>query len=164
MIFFVWTIPVFNEIKSLNLREGSFNSVLAKSKELQATKDKLLSEYNSVNENDINRLDKILPPKEQSTRIFIEINNIAKRYGLVLKDINAQKLKGNLNASFGKKEKKFDKSILRMTLIGPYASFVSFLGDLEKNLTLIDVNQIDFNVGDSDSYEFNIDALTYWKE
>ena len=51
-----------------------------------------------------------------------------------------------------------------MKVIGPYKSFISFLGNLEKNLRLIEIERITFIAGDADSYEYNITANTYWKK
>lgn len=164
IIFLNWTMPDFRQIGSLRGQEKSFNGVLARSKELQAIRNDLLSKYNSVSPSDWDRLNKILHSKTDTMKLIVGIENIAKTHGMALKNIDFQKSAKKQKASFGEKKKDFNETVLSISVTGPYESFVSFLGDLEKSSNLIDVNQINFRADKTDSYEFNIKAATYWKQ
>ena len=164
MVFFSWTKPGFNEVRHLQKTAISFNEILGNSKQLQVTRDKMLSEYNSITPDDLKKLNKIIPSKMEAIKLIIEIESIAKNHGLLLKSIDVKEDKKDKKASFGPRKKDFGKVSMIMSVAGRYGSFVSFLEDLERNSSLIDVNKISFNSSDTDSYEFNIEAATYWKK
>lgn len=164
IVFFNWTLPNFKHIESLRGQEKSFNGVLARSKDLQTIRDDLLSKYNSISPDDWGRLGKILHSKVDTMKLIVGIENTAEKHGITLKNIDFQNSAKKQKASFGEKEKEFNETALNISMTGPYESFVSFLEDLEKSLNLIDVNQINFKADKADSYEFNIKAVTYWKQ
>ncbi|NOY35883.1 MAG: type 4a pilus biogenesis protein PilO [bacterium] len=164
MVFFAWTKPNFAEVGKLQKKEAAFNEILGNSKRLQTVRDEILSEYNSISQDDLDKLNKILPSKMEAIKLIIEIESIAKSHGLILKNIDVKKGKEESDASFGPKKEDFGEVSMAMSVAGRYGSFVSFLKDLERNSSLIDIDRITFISSDTDSYEFNVGAVTYWKK
>lgn len=164
MVFFAWTRPNFAEVGKLQKKEIAFNEILGNSKQLQTVRDKILSEYNSISQDDLDKLDKIIPSKMEAIKLIVEIESIAKSHGLLLKNIDVKKGEGKNGASFGPKREDFGKVSMIMSVVGRYSSFVSFLKDLERNSSLIDIDKITFSSSDTNSYEFSIGAVTYWKK
>lgn len=162
-VFFAWSKPNFEAVKSLREQQTAFDSVLASSKQLQKTRDGILSQYNSITQNDLERLNKLLPSRMKAIKIVIELENITRKHNLLLKNIDVQKPAEKQKAVFGEEKKYFDEIPITMSVFGRYDLFTSFLKDLEKSLSLIDINNLSFSAGKSDSYEFNISASTYWK-
>ncbi len=164
MVFFVWARPDFAEVRHLQKREIAFNEILGNSEQLRTVRDKILSEYNSISQDDLDKLNKILPSKMEAIKLIIEIENIAKNHGLLLKNIDVKKNKEMSKSSFGPQKDDFGKVSMTMSVVGRYSSFVTFLEDLERNSSLIDINKITFNSSDSNSYKFGIGATTYWEK
>ena len=164
VIFFTWTQPIFTEIKSLYDKESTLNSTLANFTKFQAQEKNILDKYNSINKDDLTKLNKLLPSMANAVDLVVEVESMAKNSGLIIKDINVKKPEETQKSSFGEKKSGVGNILITMKIVGPYKSFVSFLENLEKNLRLTEVERISFIAGDADSYEYNIVADTYWKK
>ncbi len=164
MIFVSWTKPIIDEVEILRAQDEAFNSSLASSKELMAERDEILSQYNSISQDDFGRMDKLLPPRMNAVNLMIEVDNLARTRGLLLKRIDVKKQEAEQKISFGSEKKYFEEIPVSMTLTGSYESFIAFLGQMEKSLSLVDIKELTFNAGKINSYEFNIKAKTYWKK
>jgi len=164
MIFFTWTQPIFNDIKSLYGEEQTLNTTLANFKVFQTKRDNVLSQYNAISKDDLTKLNRFLPSMSNAVDLVVEIENIAKVSGLALKDIDIKKPEDTQKSSFEDQKSGVGKILVTMKVVGPYKSFVSFLGNLEKNLRPIEIERITFISGNADSYEYNITADTYWKK
>jgi len=166
MGFLTWTLPEYREITSLKEQESGFDGVLASVKQLKEQSDEVLSEYNAIAQEDIDRLSKFLPSQVESIKLVIELEKITKARRLLLKSINVRDSQEVKKTSFGssKNSKDFEAIEVDMSVVGSYSSFIAFLKDLETSLRLIDIKKISFTAGDADSYEFRIRAVTYWKE
>ncbi len=163
--FLTWTLPEYREIESLRGQESGFGDVLASVERLKKQSGAVLSEYNSIAQGDIDRLNKFLPSQVESIKVVIELEKITKNRRLLLKSINVRSPEKTQKTSFGagkNNKKNFEEIEIDMSVVGSYGSFIALLGDLEKSLRLIDVKKINFTAGDTDSYEFRIRAVTYW--
>ncbi len=148
-LFITQTNPRYNETKSLKLENQSFNEALQYSRELQALRDDLLSKYNAISQEDIGRLGKIFPAESSSGELIIMLEDRVKNRGLLMKkiDANEEKSDQDYSESIGIPPPPFRTINLSLSISGSYESFLAFLDDLEKNLRIIDVDQIDFAGG-----------------
>lgn len=166
-IFFTWSQPYFYEVRELKAEKVSLDGILENSKEIQAEKIKLLSGYNSIPQENLERLNKLLPSRADSIKFIPELDDIVQRSGMVLKDIDISKtVSDQEKVDFGDKKFSFEKVILRIKVVGSYESFNVLLGNIAANLRLIDITGVKFSTGEGDKnlYEFSIDAVTYWKK
>jgi Tfp pilus assembly protein PilO len=164
-IFFIWSQPVFQEIKDLQAQKASFDEILSTAKQIQETRDALLSQYNAISQENLDRLNKILPSQPGSIKYIIEINNILGKNGMVLKSIDIKENAESGQVSFGEEKQPFEVLPVSIKATGSYKSFYSFLKDLDNNLRLTDINALSFSSGGtSDQYDFNISASIYWQK
>jgi len=168
-VFIGFARPNFDEINNLNEQKVNFENTMQNSEELLDMRQAVLDKYNSVRPDDLVKLEKILPSKMEAITLIIELENIAKKQGLLLKDIGVDEPgeNDNNNGDNGrfeavKKRENYDTVSLNMTVVGSYSSFLSFLDAIEQSLHLIDIKNLSFTAGDLNSYEFNIKATTYW--
>jgi Tfp pilus assembly protein PilO len=163
--FFGLTKPLYNEIKDLNAQKSSFEEALSNSKQIQETRDSLLSQYNKISQENLDRLNKLLPTKAGSMKFILEMESIVQKNGMILKNIDI-KDEGEIseNISFGTEIKSWETVPFSMKISGSYKSFYSFLKDIEKNLRLTDISAINFSAGDTDLYEFSVEGAFYWKK
>lgn len=161
VIFFTWTKPLMQEADVLKSKRDSYEKNLADLNDLQDIKEKILSQYNSISQENLDRMDKMLPSGANSIEAILEVEKIVKNAGMSLKTIDAVNPSSEKSSGNSKKEKA-NSIPVNMKLSGSYSSFVAFLGLLEKNLRLVDVEKINFSSGTVDVYEYNITAKTYW--
>lgn len=167
MIYFIQVQPYFGDIGALKIKKQEYDEALANSRELQTLKDKLLSQYNEISQNDIEKLRKLLPSyihPEDPVILAIMIDNIVKTRGLLLKniDIGAVRESDNNTVVLGDPALPYKTVDLSFSVAGPYPTLLTLLADLEKSLELIDVKAIGFSsAAPTDIYEFSIGAKTY---
>jgi Tfp pilus assembly protein PilO len=164
VIFFNWTQPVLNEIKSLYEQEATLNSILSNFREFQTSRDDILSKYNSVTKEDMEKLNKLIPSAANAIDLVVITENMAKNSGLILKNIDVKKPEDKQKATFDDKKSSVGNILVTMKVTGSYKSFVSFLENLEKNLRLVEIERLSFVAGETDLYEYNIIAETFWKK
>ncbi|MCX6731487.1 MAG: hypothetical protein NTX55_00655 [Candidatus Parcubacteria bacterium] len=164
--FFVLVQPLYNETKNLNAQKSSFEEALANSKQIQETRDSLLSQYNTISKENLDRLNKVLPSETESMKFILETESIVRKNGMLLKNIDIKEGGGggsaeNVNFGAGAEAKLWKTIPFSLKLSGSYGSFYSFLKDMEKNLRLTDINAVTFSAGETDFYEFNVEGTFY---
>ncbi len=86
--FFGLTKPLYIEIKDLNAQKSSFEEALSTSKQIQETRDNLLFQYNKISQENIDRLNKVLPAQAGSMKFILEMESIVQKNGITLKNID----------------------------------------------------------------------------
>ena len=172
IVFFV--NPSYKDVKGLLEKQKAYEQALANSKELEKTTTNLRNRYQAVSEDDIKRLDILLPDYVNNVQLAIEIEKIALSYGMVLKNVKFELPETPAPGAPQTREQaaaaKRDYGIFKLTFSteGSYTNFVSFLKDLERSLRLIDVESITFTVPEllggapPTSYKYEVKVKTYW--
>jgi Tfp pilus assembly protein PilO len=163
-VFFVFTNPIYDDISHLRTQVASYNEALDNSKALENERDKLTAKYNSINRDDLAKLQTLLPENVDNIRLVLEIEQLALPYGMVLKDIKyntttEQDLKkSNTAASLGAVQgggltqisrKDYGVWDLEFSTTGTYNNFLNFTKDLESNLRIVDISSIVFSSASS---------------
>ena len=178
-LFFGFTDPIYGEISSLRKTSDSYNQALDNSKALQAERDKLTAKYNTINPDDIAKLEKLMPDSVDNIRLILEIEKIAAPYGMVLKDIKYDSSSGagssqptakSSSTTAAAPKTSYGVWNLQFSTQGTYSNFVSFLKNLESNLRIVDVSSIDFSSKDlpglnpklPQAYNYTVAIKTYW--
>jgi len=167
ILFFGWTMPIWNDIKELKAERSAYAKALISSRDLQDIRDRLLTQYNSISQEDLERLNVFLPTSVDAGGLITEFENRAQANGLTLKKISIQTQEVTKTKSTTLKapsESLFESAVVDLRVSGSYESFLSFLKDLEQSLRLIDVQQLSFISGTTDSYEFNIQGKVYYQK
>ncbi len=163
-LFFIKTQPNLNDIKTLQLEKQEFGDALASSRELQTLRDKLLSQYNAISQDDRDRLNKLLLLQIDSSNLIVMFEEIVKTNGLLLKKVDVKESKqqsANSSVVLGEASLPYKTINLSLLVSGPYASILALFSDLDKSLRLVDVENISFSAATTDTYEFSITARMY---
>ncbi len=166
-LFWFWTRPYLDEIDGLKTNQSVLQKALEDSKELQKARDVLLEKYNSITTEDLERLSKIIPSDPQTTKILVQLENVAGREGVTVKNFNST---ANQSAPRQPSSQTLesvpvpDISTLDMSIAASYESMKSFLGELQKSLRVIDIDNLNFSAAEKNFYEITIKALTYFKK
>ena len=165
MIFFAESKSYFGEIKSLRKQVSSYNETINMANKVRKSIDKTLLEYNSILQENVDKIKKMVPPVDESMKLVVQIDDMMKKKGLTLKAINVKDIVSQNNASGSQKNNgKIAESVfLSINAQGSYESFRSFIEELEKSLRLIDVKAVKINPVGQDSYSFSAEAVSYWR-
>jgi Tfp pilus assembly protein PilO len=155
-IFFTLIKPLYADLNVLRGQKDSLNEALSNSREIQSKRDQFLSDYSSIPQENIQKLEMAIPSRPDSLKFILEIENVAKRNNVILKNVDARE-------EASKEQIDLETVSLSIKVSGSYMAFYSFLKDIESSLRLVDIKSINFTAEGADFYEFNIDASIYWK-
>ncbi len=163
-IFLGFIDPTLAQVKELRAEQAKFDEALNRSKELQQVRDQLLSKYNTFPQGDVDRLEKLIPDNVDNVRLILDLDSTASRYGMRIRNVallkdESRTQRGQVGIS---DENKYDSLIVSFSVSGSYASFLSFLTDLERSLRLVDVMSVSFTSNQSGIYDYSIALKTYW--
>lgn len=170
-MYFLYIRPEVAEVKSLVSRKAEYDDVLVKSREIKDKRIVLDNQYNSISEADLSRLDKVIPDTFDVISFINNINSVAVRDGIIIKDFKATNSNSVQTAERGLPEKSapsgnYVTNLVTLSLSGRYFSFQKFLLDLESNLSLVDVISLSMNpenTGKSvdDTFSYSLSLQTY---
>lgn len=179
-VFFVFSNPFFNDITKLRAQVASYDEALSNSKALEKERDKLTTKYNSIDPNNLVKIQKLLPDNIDNIRLILEIGQIAAPYGMVLKDVkyntasdtksetaqNTSVVQGGGSTQVS--NKNYGVWDLGFSTVGTYNNFLNFTRDLENNLRIVDISSVDFSSSNtasgtsSSAYKYDFKIKTYW--
>jgi Tfp pilus assembly protein PilO len=160
-LFFGYIDPAYMHVKDLQAKQAEYDNALTNSKQLQAEREKLLTKFNAIDKSDRDMLAKLLPDNIDNIRLIIDIDEMAKSYGMRIRnfktDVNDKK------DTIGKDATAYGTLTLSFSTTAPYNTFLGFLRDLEKSLRVLDVTAVQFSAGDTNQlYDYNVTVKTYW--
>jgi hypothetical protein len=187
-VFVVFTNPIYNDIGTLGVSVASYNEALNNSKSLENQRDKLTAKYNTINPDDLTKLQKLLPENVDNIRLILEIEKIASPYNMILTDVKynatataptaavaapatASVQTGAPTAIPVQNYGVFD---LEFSTAGSYNNFIAFTKDIESNLRIVDISSINFSsdttsaisttktLSPIESYKYDFKIRTYW--
>lgn len=161
-IFIFWIQPLWKEVGVLKLERVAFEETLKRFSELREARDDLLSKYNSVSQDDMVRLRRMLPTTPDGGGIIVELEALGRKHGLLLKQVGIAQVGKAIGTTITTKKKGHEIVQVNFSLSGSYGSFRTFLKDIERSLRIIDITSISFVAGSVDSYEFLIQARSYF--
>lgn len=147
-------------VKLMEERE-KYGEALDNSNNFIAERNKLVEKNNNLSGNDLERLKKFLPDHIDNARLIIDIDGIASRYGLNIRNIN---INNNVDGkgALGPDNNPYGTLAFKFNVIAPYDKFKLFLKDLEDSLRIIDVVGVSFASTETGYYDYGVTIKTYW--
>lgn len=169
-IYFGFIDPAYKNIQVLKAQKKSFDAAVNNATQLTEKRDELVKKRNSFSTEDMSRLKNLVPDYVDSVRLIMEIDRIALKYGMSIRDVEvlgftpAQSVAAS--GIIGIAPKDYDKATLSFAVSSTYPVFKQFLVELENNLRITDVERLVFsvlqNVQAGDVYQFRVSLKTYW--
>lgn len=160
-LFFGYVDPAYTNVKVLQAKQAEYDNALNNSKELQAEREKLLTKFNAIDSADRDLLTKLLPDHIDNIRLVIDIDEMAKAYGMRIRNFKTDAT--DKKDTIGKDQTPYGTLTLSFSTTAPYNTFLGFLRDLEKSLRVLDVTSIQFSSGDQNQlYDYSVTLKTYW--
>jgi len=182
-LFFAYTSKTYTSIQELRVKQAEYNDALSNAAELEAVRNQLIERYNMFDTQTLAELKKLLPDNVDNIKLILEINDVAVKYGMSLKNVKFQSNQTaspttieESNSRLAEKKKSYSSFNVEFSTEGTYSNFVLFLSDIEKSLRIVDVNSIAFsspelpqtalggltNGKPKDSYKYDFSISTYW--
>lgn len=165
-LFVVYTDPAYQATKEVKAQVESYDNALTKSQELKKVRDQLLSKRNALVVEDVQKLEKVLPDNVDNIRLIIDVNNIATRRGLTLKNVQLGTISNQANAAnplaVGDSGAPLGSATLGFTVAASYDDFLVLLADLEHSLRVVNVEKISFSAGERAENDYTFSIRTYW--
>lgn len=162
-LFFAFTSPVYEDVKVLQASANDYRSVIKNVSNIAETRDALLVNYEAIPKNEIDRLSKVLPDNVDSVRLALDLDTMAGRYDIALKDVQVES-KADPNSALAvlPSDATYEKVIVTFSFISTFQNFMSLLADLEKSLRIMDVKSVSFKTNEAGFYEHQMKVETYW--
>jgi Tfp pilus assembly protein PilO len=171
-IFVYYTQSVYQNTKATRAQIAQYDEALSKATELQRLKQDLLARYNSFSPQDLDRLHKMLPDHVDNVRLVLDLDNLALRGGIALRNVEVSRRDeeelGSAIAAAAVSGKRYGSLTLSFSAQGTYNRFVSFLEQLEESLRIADITSLkiyperSITPGAEPEYRYEIVMRTYW--
>lgn len=167
-MYFLYINPMWTEIGLKRAEKAQYTNILEKVRELKTKRDEISARYNNIPAEDIEMLGKIIPSKFDGASLANDINVMASRYGMNIKEFRttAPKTETRETGDVAIVDEKYRTIITSFKLSGQYGEFLKFLKDLQSSLHLVDIVNLSIRpvsgtkTGDA-NLEYSLDVQTY---
>lgn len=157
-------------LKALLAEKKELNEAISNARALDSKIEELTEVRNNIKPEDITRLDKFIPSRIDNVNLVIDINNIASRHGMLIKNVKVETGGGEENKipvsvdrlEVASSENVIADTSLSFSVSGNYQSLLSFLDDLANSLRVADVTSLAFSVDDKGTSQYDFQIKTYW--
>ncbi len=161
--FFFYVHPQYQKIQAYRTEASQYDEVLTKAAELKRIRAELSSKYSTFSPSDLDRLGKLIPEKVDIARLILDLNGVASRYAIEIKNISTSEATQK-ESSIGK-SKPYRVSTISFDFETSYEGMLRFVADLEQSLRLVDVLSLSLKPGTNPTspiYTYSITLQTYW--
>ena len=162
IVFFYFASPVLDQVRVLEVQKTELAVSLDHANKLKEKQDELSSKYNNIDEADKKKLLQFLPNNIDNVRLIIDMNDIAKKYGLTIRNPNIVKTE-DANAAATPAAAGIESSAaISFSVSSSYEILKLFLADLAKSLRIVDIESLAFTANDRNLYDYQLTLRTYW--
>lgn len=155
-------------IKELQAEADRLNAGLEITAELMKLNKELEDKIKSIDQNQLQNLDRFLPDSVDNVQLVLDVNSIAVSSGMKIGGIKIddteQKSTDVTIPVASSTEPKVAKLQMTFTVEGSYQTFLGFLDNLSRSLRLLDVLSIKFKADEKGAnfYKYEVTIQTYW--
>ena len=154
------SIQVLQKTKQdLVTTRSNLTELVNRQKTLQANR-------NNISEQQLSRLNTMLPETINPVLFIMELDTLAKAQAMSIKNIKFEPMKkAQANAQVGAvavKKELYETFSVSFDVTGSYANFYEFMTNIEKGLRITDISSIVVTANDKvDVYQYTVKAQTY---
>jgi Tfp pilus assembly protein PilO len=161
-LFMLFTKPQLAKIGELNQQKASYNQAISDMRQIDQKKNELISRLNSFPQEDIAKIDAMLPDKPNVVQLVGEIENMSAKYGIIVTNISTDS--GNFTASVGTDAptKNYQSTKVGFDFEARYEDMKRLLTDLESSLRILDIRNIEVKRSTGNVFGYHVDMEIYW--
>ena len=162
-LFYTFGSPQYKQVKELQASANEYQEVIENVSRIAESRDALLVNYEAIPAIERSKLLKVLPDNLDSVRLALDLDTIAGRYGIAIKNVSVD-AKADANAALAvlSDDMPYEKAVVAFSFVSNYENFLRFLTDLEKSLRIMDIKSVTFRVTENGLYEHGLQVETYW--
>ncbi|MEK7185648.1 MAG: hypothetical protein AAB726_03430 [Patescibacteria group bacterium] len=157
---FFWQVqPLYGVVQDLRAQSADYDEALDVASELEQVRGDLANKLASFSPEDLDKLEKFLPSYMDNIRTVIDVNGVAAKYNIALKNLKTSEASAGSGSS-----KVYSAASIGFDFSTSYTNAVNFLRDLETSLRLMDVRSLSVkpSAAGKTGYDFSITLNTYW--
>lgn len=156
------TADYIDSIRQLSARKQELLQLRDNADQIRARRDIINQEQvGKITPEEKAKLDRLLPDAIDNVRLILDIENIARRYGMVPQVRSFSDTNEN-DGVVVTNTKAYNTVTFAFSVGGNYDTLKRFARDLEQSLRLVDIKRIDFRAEDIDLYTYEFQIQTYW--
>jgi Tfp pilus assembly protein PilO len=167
-LFYTFIDPQYNKVKELRSEANQFDAMLKDVSQIATMRDALMVQYRGIPKEEMEKLEKALPDNSDIVRLALDLDSIASNYGISIKKIEVgEKAVNDVSAIIIQQPSSaptYQKETVSFNFVASYDDFRQFVSDMEKSLRIIDIENVEFQVGETESnlYDYKLTIATYW--
>jgi len=150
------------------------NKALANAERIKNKIAELEAAKQEISQADLDKLSKFIPNHLDNVNLIIDINNIATKHGMSVKNVKVSsgEIARTAGASAGAgnlapvttvgASGRVQTAGMSFSITGNYQALVGFLDDLASSLRVIDPVSLAFTVDEKGLNQYNFEIRTYW--
>lgn len=177
LVAFFYLQPTWDEFQILRKNNLGLQNLSAELDELINNRDLLFEKINAISKDNLAKIDTALPNGPKAAEFLVFLENLATKHSVTLKNTT---LTGSTvtktttspgqprpsQSSTSIQGQKIPELPLSLQVTGQYGALKNFLGDLEKNLRITDVENISFGSPtekDKNEFQFSLTLKAYYQ-
>lgn len=163
-IGYAFVYPSFGDINQLLEQREKYLASLETVSNIENKKEELLTELNAIPEIDRESVETILPDSLNFVKLISQIDAVASRYGISIKDISSIETAQAAGSSIENAEapKTYSSAIIGFSFDASYEQFNAFMDDLESSLRILDIRSAKLTTAEGGTYSYHVEFETYW--
>jgi hypothetical protein len=167
-LFLGYIAPAYDGVKVQRAELRQYDDALARFEALKKLRDELNQKYEQVATDDVEKLLTILPDNLDNIRFALDLDTLADKNQVKITTLEIAHEPDNVPvAEDGStpvdESLTLGSALLKFGIEGSYANMVGFLGDLERNLRLVDITDLTFAESTDDKgVSYDVGVRMYW--
>lgn len=145
-LYFMFTDAKIDEIKLLQEEEAHFDTALAQTLELGRIHERLESQFNELQKENLDKLEKMLIKEIDPIRLVYDIDNIAVIHGKKIKEVGVEVVREKKGQQGDEQfETELNSISVSFVIDATYNELLDFIRDLEQSLQIVDIENVSFS-------------------
>ena len=163
-IGYVFVYSPWAEITDLNNTKSQYSEFLDTISKIEVKKNELQNQFNQISEEDRKDVNTVLPTSLDYVKLVAEIDNVAKRYGIIIDKINLSQIDSSVGDSVANSgpSKPYRSSVLGFSFGSDYKKAMSFIDELERSMRILDIRSMKIEEDKDKGFLYNVQFETYW--
>lgn len=164
-IFFMYVEPSWNgTITETKAKIAGDEKALAAAAAYSNQQQKLASARNAIPQENLTKLETLLPDSVNNVGLILDLNALAARSGISLSNLDVAAVNTSSSAigALPAAASPIGSINLSLSAAGSYTAFQSFLQGIEKSARILDIQDIAVKGSDTGVYAYQVKMRLYW--
>ena len=164
-VAYAFIYPSFGEVSALTQEKEKYNDALETVMNIENKKNELLTQFNSISEEDKKEINTILPTSFDFIRLISQIDAVASQHGISIDKISSKETASSGSSiEEAKPANSYRSAVISFSFEASYDKFLNFVNDLEKSMRILDIKSVGLQTEEKGFNAYDVEFETYWLE